>query len=94
MIDKRLKFHHKFNITEDMWINPGEYIPDGMYCYTYRDDEYYPCPFHNHNAEEEDQNDGYCAYLNMGDWMDKSSGLLWDQIKDCNINDSWEEQDA
>lgn len=33
------------------------------------------------------QRDGYCAYLDLGDWMIKLGfSLLWDGVKECHIN--------
>lgn len=33
-----------------------------------------------------EQENGYCSYLQKGDW-DLSLGLLWDQVKECGINE-------
>ena len=33
-----------------------------------------------------EQGTGYCHYLELGDWMDGGSNLLWDQCKECGIN--------
>ena len=36
----------------------------------------------------------YCKFLKAGDWTEDRSqrtSLLWDQIKNCNVNDDWED---
>jgi len=42
------------------------------------------CPFHSIINFEEEQNNGYCAYMKKGDW-DLNFGLLWDSVKECGI---------
>jgi hypothetical protein len=56
-------------------------IPKGIYCY----DENGICPFWSIRPNKEKQNNGYCSYLNIGDW-NLSFGLLWDQVKECDKN--------
>lgn len=90
-------------------------IPKGFYCY----DENGTCPYWSQNAEREEQNNGYCSYLEQGDWdtnekvqtfmvrqnngkyeeiessgneMGYYTGLLWDKVKLCNINEYTEEE--
>jgi len=72
-------------------------IPKGPYCYTILKitgfNEYIPritikpCPYHCIKEDHEKQNNGYCSLLKIGDWMDNASGLLFDHIKECGIND-------
>lgn len=70
-------------------------IPKGSYCYTFLKGEQntsgFPkiktCPYYRFNEKEHHQNNGYCAYLGVGDWEENSSSLLWDMIKECGIND-------
>jgi len=52
-------------------------IPKGMYCYVGK----LVCPYWSINSDYEEQNNGYCAYLDKGDWQD-ALGLLWDMCKD------------
>jgi len=70
-------------------------IPFGQYCYT----DLTPdgpnlkiklCPYWSLNKEREYQENGYCSYLEVGDWQEEAGfGLLWDQVKLCNINEEW-----
>jgi hypothetical protein len=55
-------------------------IPKGLYCY----DERGVCPYWGRDTTKEQQESGYCALLGINDW--ESFGLLWDQVKECNIN--------
>lgn len=79
-------------------------IPHGIYCYDDRKTGI--CPYWSINKEYEHQNNGYCSYLELGDWMDDPRnkwgkpedpngqlhmGLLWDQVKACGINDNEED---
>lgn len=59
-------------------------IPKGGYCY----DENGTCPFWETFPEMGKQSCGYCSYLQKGDWMTGGTMLLWDQCKECGINDS------
>lgn len=75
-------------------------IPKGCYCYeNFRDSgrrnaNGFPifnmdiCPYWDRNEDYPEQMNGYCWYMEMGDWEDGGGGLLWDQIKECGINDS------
>lgn len=65
-------------------------VPSGPYCYGKgRHDK---CPFWELNPNKPSQMNGYCRYLNRADWVSSysdggSTGLLWDQCKECDIND-------
>lgn len=80
-----------------------EEIPKGYYCYTYVDEQgtqkFKKCKYWSKHPEHGSQNDGYCSYLELGDWMENDAnawenkdgditymGLLWDQVKACDIN--------
>jgi hypothetical protein len=54
-------------------------IPQGFYCY----DDKGVCPYWSRRDEG-----GYCAYLEKGDWQIEG-GLLWDQVKECGIDDEF-----
>lgn len=61
-------------------------IPAGCYCY----DQNGPCPYFDSSSKFDEQSNGFCWYLEKGDWMTKEEGgtfLLWDQCKSCGIND-------
>ena len=64
-------------------------IPQGLYCY----DENGVCPFWVKVTNKPSQEDGYCQYLGVGDWeMGQGHGLLWDQCKECGINENFERE--
>ena len=72
-------------------------IPKGPYCYTVKEivdnpDKSKPpiiktntCPYWSKRKDMLPQEDGFCSYLDLGDW-DLKGGLLWDQCKECGIN--------
>lgn len=83
-----------------------QYIPKGMYCYEIINGKRYICPFWDKNENYSEQHNGYCHYLQKGDWdinaetdfynyktgekVEMSGfpfGLLWDQVKECGINE-------
>jgi len=85
-------------------------IPKGVYCY----DEKGVCPYWSLRKDKPYQFNGYCSYLEKGDWeLNKKYvmrgvwtnnkgevvegpkefplSLLWDQCKECGINDEVDE---
>jgi len=64
-------------------------ISKGVYCY----DENGTCPFWEMRTDKREQENGYCHWLQEGDWEEKGSSLLWDQCKKCGINDDLEEDE-
>lgn len=58
-------------------------IPKGCYCY----DENGNCPYWDKIRGKPEQEDGFCWFMEQGDWGEGSGGLLWDQCKSCGIND-------
>jgi len=62
-------------------------IPKGPYCYTYKNGKYYCCPYWDMDETKPEQDNGYCSFLEIGDWEEGGSGLLWDQCKECGVND-------
>lgn len=66
-----------------MAINGRMVIPRGPYCY----DENGVCPFWCREPTKQPQEDGYCSYLGKGDWQLEGFSLLWDQVKECDVND-------
>jgi hypothetical protein len=85
-------------VDKKYFENPEKYIPKGFYCYEFMRKKGYlknglplfklvnRCPFLDFDPEKEEQNNGYCHFLEIGDWMPNSSGMLWDAIKECGIN--------
>lgn len=61
-------------------------IPPGPYCYTYEGEHYRRCPYWSRHPKKREMDSGYCSALEMGDWMHRSLGLLWDQVKECGLN--------
>ena len=69
-------------------------IPNGIYCYTWfnsNDDNGYfahrnTCPYWSMKSDQPEQENGYCSYLERGDWEADHLSLLWDQCKECGIN--------
>lgn len=66
-------------------------IPFGEYCYEIKDIDLKTliakiriCPFWSKDENKPEQENGYCSYLDQGDW--EGFGLLWDQVKECSIN--------
>jgi len=58
------------------------------YCYTHdKNGKCSFCPFWSINKDHEEQNNGYCSFLKVGDWEGKGLSLLWDQVKECGINE-------
>jgi hypothetical protein len=58
-------------------------IPSGNYCYG----KTHKCPFWDVIEEFPHQDNGYCHYLKSGDWQGEGIGLLWDQCKECGVNE-------
>lgn len=67
-------------------VNPLDVIPEGLYCYSYVNDEIKLCPFWEKNSDQPEQCNGYCHYLGEGDWDVDGLSLLWDQCKECGEN--------
>jgi len=75
---------------------------DTFYCYTPLGKELQdevmvyktkPCPFRDWFADKPDQEQGYCHFLERGDWDDSGNGILWDGCKECGINEDFDEDD-
>ena len=74
---------------EEALKNPEQWIPDGIYCYkpNYDSDSIfdmtgYLCPF----WDMKNNTEGYCHYLEIGDWDEEGTFLLWDMCKECCVN--------
>ncbi len=66
-------------------------IPPGIYCYRLFDTgETFPrslcCPYWSLRKDKPTQDNGYCSFLDKGDWEGTGIDLLWDQVKECSIN--------
>lgn len=67
-------------------------IPVGLYCYKIKKIKEFSieidcCPYWDINLTKPDQENGYCHYLGYGDWEAEHLSLLWDQVKECGINE-------
>jgi hypothetical protein len=63
-------------------------VPKGPYCYGRNG---VLCPFWRRNKNKADELSGYCDYLKVGDWMPEGLGELYKQVKECGINDGWDD---
>jgi hypothetical protein len=46
------------------------------------------CPYWKRRGDKPEQANGYCRLMKAGDWMKQPirTMLVWDQVKDCDIN--------
>lgn len=83
-------------------IKDPSLIPQGPYCYKITSKwklksnglPYYEtekCPYWSMREDKPRQQNGYCSFLDAGDWQEDGTMLLWDQVKECGINDDLEE---
>lgn len=63
-----------------------ECIPNGMYCHSSKKDDHYTCPYWAIAEDMPYQMDGYCKFLERGDWQLGPHSLLWDKCKVCGVN--------
>jgi len=70
-------------------------IPSGMYCYSGTpcgdDPNYELCPYWSAREDKPEQENGYCSFLERGDWSVEGLSLLWDQVKECRVKPGIEE---
>jgi len=70
-----------------LFIRPEQYIPkETNYCYSEYGNMISNCPF----WDKQKMTDGYCYLLKCGDWMNNRFGLLFDQCKECGVNNNEE----
>ena len=69
-------------------------IPVGDYCYDIIsvDDatgrlKIKKCPYWSMDTNLPKQNNGYCYYLEYGDWEGEFVTHLWDKVKECGVNE-------
>ena len=92
-------------IDKKYFKNPEKYIPKGLYCYDHlkpiynKNKEMIPvlkvigkCPFLDYDSDKPEGMNGYCHYLKAGDWEENGTCFLWDQVKECNINEYSDEE--
>jgi hypothetical protein len=66
-------------------------IPKGGYCYNVIKFEKGKikiklCPYWRKIENKPEQADGYCIFLEKGDFQENGTSLLWDQCKECGKN--------
>jgi len=78
-----------------------KYIPPGSYCYHFIGDAgegakwILNCPFRELREDKPQQENGFCHFLDSGDWQSPGIGLIWEGCKECGVNqdeDSWYEE--
>lgn len=68
-------------------------IPKGLYCYTISEivnDRIVKtniCPYLRNVHNKPEQMNGFCLYLDKGDWQEYGTDLLWDMVKECGVNE-------
>ena len=74
-------------------VIPSEVIPHGCYCYSIVNInkntgtiETKTCPFWDKKNDKPAQENGYCHFLERGDWESNYLHLLFDQVKECHVN--------
>jgi hypothetical protein len=68
-------------------------VPKGPYCYSLKEGKRVKCPYWFRNTDVHHQESGYCSLLETGDWMEPGTFLLWDQVKECMINEEVNEEE-
>lgn len=73
----------------DRKVECAEMFIDGQWqpVKPYKIPEIQMCPYWSSRADKPDQNNGFCAYLGFGDWEEEGMTLLWDQVKECGVNE-------
>jgi hypothetical protein len=62
--------------------NGDSVIPEGIYCDS--------CPYWDRAKNKEVQNNGFCWFMEQGDWQVDGLSLLWDGCKECGIKEGEE----
>lgn len=66
-------------------------IPPGSYCYVLLEVNkllrmiILKCPYWSLRQDKPQYMNGYCSFLERGDWEEDKCSLIWDQVKECNI---------
>ena len=74
-------------------------IPKGVYCYSLiknNSDSFKHkiklCPYWSKDTSKDEQECGYCKWLELGDWECECLSLLWDQCKECHFRLNFKEE--
>lgn len=73
-------------------------IPYGIYCYelisvSKERVKTNVCPYWHRDPTKPEQMNGYCSYMDISDWEGDGFGLLWDMVKECGINEEWDDEE-
>lgn len=69
-------------------------VPKGMYCYERtKDGTQLRCPYWRSNPSRDYQENGCCLLLDIEDYSESPFSLLWDQCKECGVNDEWDDEE-
>jgi hypothetical protein len=78
-------------------------IPKGYYCYKYlvqikgtnppEFKEVGICPYWSIRKDKPEQSNGYCKYMEQGDWEFTGWSGIWDMVKECGIKHDWTKDD-
>ncbi len=75
-------------------VKDSSVIPEGLYC---RDVNGVKCPYwsceYKHDKFGLILRGGKCSYLNISDNGSNTSGLLWDKVKECGVNELFDHDD-
>lgn len=75
------------NIFNSLKNKPIDKIPKGSHCF----DGYGYCQYWAIDFTRPKKKNGYCAFLDKGDWNLGDSSSLYDQCKICGVNESLED---
>lgn len=70
-------------------VKDEKYIPPGVYCYHIASKNpdatlsILTCPYWEIKNKRPSQENGYCYFIEKGDWQDDGTMLLWDKCKEC-----------
>lgn len=73
---------------------PRRNIPRGLYCYKLLYVEHDEngmylkqklCPYWSIDKTKPKHDNGYCSFMESGDWEQPYVSLIWDQVKECGI---------
>lgn len=59
-------------------------IPNGYYCLDSRG----RCPYWSIREDMPEYNNGYCSYIEKGDWELGDKSMLWNECKECGIREN------
>jgi len=92
----------QMNMREYKRLHGTSVIPYGDYCYRHsgiveRIPGCFPrfkvdvCPYWDIDEDQHEQSNGYCWYIEKGDWEEDGTFLLFDQCKECGIKNDCRE---